>query len=99
MRKIGLSYCLTMAVTVFLTSLPSAEPSPAGGVMIGLNAARAIKKHKEKNGQAQAAGAPVIAYGCGGGLRRSLPVKRGSFFDQADPGALASAIRDFEARS
>lgn len=54
MRKIGLSYCLIMAVTVFLTSLPSAEPSPAGGVMMGLNAARAIKKHKEKNEQAQA---------------------------------------------
>ncbi len=54
MRKNGLSYCLIMAAAVFLMSLASAEPSPAGGVMIGLNAARAIKKHKEKNEQAQA---------------------------------------------
>lgn len=54
MRKNGLSYYLIMAAAVFLMSLASAEPSPAGGVMIGLNAARAIKKHKEKNEQAQA---------------------------------------------
>lgn len=49
--------------------------------------------------EAQAAGTPVIAYGGGGALETVVAGQTGLFFDQADPGALASAIRDFESRS
>ncbi len=48
--------------------------------------------------EAQAAGAPVIAFGQGGVLDSVRPDETGLFFDQQTPVALAKAVRDFEGR-
>ena len=48
--------------------------------------------------EAQAAGAPVIAFGEGGVLDNVRPNETGLFFDQQTPIALAKAVRDFEER-
>ncbi|MEA2167032.1 MAG: hypothetical protein QOF76_332, partial [Solirubrobacteraceae bacterium] len=46
--------------------------------------------------EAQAAGRPVIAVGAGGVLETVLDGITGSFFDTADPGAIAAAVRAFD---
>jgi len=48
--------------------------------------------------EAQAAGAPVIAFGEGGVLDNVRPNETGLFFDQQTPIALLKAVRDFEER-
>lgn len=48
--------------------------------------------------EAQAAGAPLIAFGQGGVLDNVRPNETGLFFDQQTPMALAKAVRDFEER-
>jgi glycosyltransferase involved in cell wall biosynthesis len=48
--------------------------------------------------EAQAAGAPVIAFNQGGVLDSVRPNETGLFFDQQTPIALAEAVRDFEER-
>lgn len=46
--------------------------------------------------EAQACGTPVIAYGRGGALETVIPGVSGEFFSEAEPEALAQAVRRFE---
>lgn len=47
--------------------------------------------------EAQACGTPVIAYGKGGALETIVDGETGHFFNEHSPGALAQAVREFEA--
>jgi glycosyltransferase involved in cell wall biosynthesis len=47
--------------------------------------------------EAQAAGGPVIAYGCGGAIESVLDGKTGRFFKEQTPQSLADAVTSFEA--
>ena len=49
--------------------------------------------------EAQAAGAPVIAYGAGGALETVRGDETGLFFDRQTPESLIQAVRRFEAMS
>jgi glycosyltransferase involved in cell wall biosynthesis len=45
--------------------------------------------------EAQAAGTPVIAFGCGGALETVVPGKTGVFFNEDNVGSLVDAIEEF----
>jgi glycosyltransferase involved in cell wall biosynthesis len=49
--------------------------------------------------EAQAAGAPVIAFRAGGALETVVENKTGLFFDEQTPQALAGAVHDFERKA
>jgi glycosyltransferase involved in cell wall biosynthesis len=49
--------------------------------------------------EAQAAGAPVLAFGRGGSLETVLPGETGLFFEEQSVEALAAAVRAFEERA
>jgi glycosyltransferase involved in cell wall biosynthesis len=48
--------------------------------------------------EAQAAGTPVVAYGCGGALETVVDGKTGIFFHEQTVGSLCNILEDFESR-
>ncbi|NET48544.1 MAG: glycosyltransferase family 4 protein [Merismopedia sp. SIO2A8] len=83
-----------------VTLLP---PQPEAAIADYMNRCKAFVYAAEEDFgiapvEAQAAGAPVIAYGKGGVLETVVPEKTGLFFEQQTPESVMAAVKTFEAQ-